>query len=183
MKWMLLWAQLYYILCFWCFPLSFNKTLSTLLQKRKCMPLSLGAKTRLSKKKNLHNQSANQLVHPSSGEFLEIATEFERFGLQKKNYLMARFMKCTSHKHVIPLHACEGHFTLCWEHDIIVIEVVPFSIQTYSPKVSLRWTEINRSEPKWTENDQNRPNRQKWTKVDRMDQNWKLKGRDRERER
>ena len=90
MKWMLLWAQLYYILCFWCFLSSFNKTLSTSLQKRKCMPLIRGQNSLIQKKKkkNLHKQTANQLVHPTSGEFLEIATEFERFGLQKKNYLM-----------------------------------------------------------------------------------------------
>ena len=51
------------------------------------MPLIRGQNSLIQKKKKktLHNQTANQLVHPSSGEFLEIATEFERFGLQKKN--------------------------------------------------------------------------------------------------
>ena len=67
MKWMLLWAQLYYILCFRCFLSSFNKTLSTSLQKRKCMPLSLGAKIRLSKKKKklfmLTNAALSRLLY------------------------------------------------------------------------------------------------------------------------
>ena len=170
MKWMLLWAQLYYILCFWCFLSSFNKTLSTSLQKRKCMPLSLGAKTRLSKKKKIFIINLPiSLYTPQVVNFWKLPQSMKDLAFKRKIILCARFMKCTSHKHVIPLHACEGHFTLCWEHDIIVIEVVPLSIQTYPPKVSPKWTEMNWSEPKWTKNDQNRPNRQKLAKVDK---NW-----------
>lgn len=156
MKWMLLWAQLYYILCFWCFPLSFNKTLSTSLQKRKCMPLSLGAKTRLSKKKkkNLHNQSANQLVHPSSGEFLEIATEHERFSLQKKNYLMRSFYE------VHLSQACNSP-TCLWGAFHIMLRTWHnchwSSSFFYTNLFSQSITEVDRNKPKWTKVDRKWP--------------------------